>query len=107
MSVPDIHKADIGTALVVAMVDETGAAIDVSTATTKQIWLGKPNSPDATVLTKTAVNDTTGADGKIKYVTVSGDLSNAGEWSIQGYVVVAGKEWHSVVSKFQVAQNLQ
>lgn len=104
MSVPDIHRDDIGTELVIPMVDEAGTAIDVSGATTKQIWLGKP---DGVVLTKTASNDTTGTDGKIKWVTVSGDLSVAGEWTIQGYVVVSGQEWHSAVSKFTVAQNLK
>lgn len=89
MTVPDldaeIHVNDVGTALVVTITDETGAAVNVATATNLTIWLTKP---DGTVLTKTAVLDTDGTDGKIKYVTQSGDLNVKGTWKIQAAITL-------------------
>jgi flavin-dependent dehydrogenase len=94
----DIRVGDAGTELVVVVVDESGAAVDVSSAG-KTIYLRKP---DGTVLTKTAVNDTTGTNGKMKYVTQAGDLDRAGEWEIEGKVVVGANSWKTAISNFDV-----
>jgi uncharacterized protein YfaS (alpha-2-macroglobulin family) len=77
----------VGTALVVQVVDQTGTPIDVSGASARTIYLTRP---DGTVLTKTAVNDTTGADGRIRYTTQAGDISQTGRWRIQAYVAGVG-----------------
>ena len=98
----DIRVGDVGTELVVAVVDEDGVAVDVSSAT-KTIYLRKPGG---TVLTKTAVNDTTGVDGLMKYVTVAGDLSDSGTWGIQGRVVSGSNQWSTADSTFVVRKNL-
>lgn len=104
MAVPDIRNGDIGTELVVVVVDEDGAVVDISAATTTQILLRKP---DGTVVTQTAVLDTTGTDGKMKYTTVLDDLDTNGIWHIQGYVVLSSSlKWHTAVEEFRVRANL-
>lgn len=99
----DIHVNDIGTELVVAIVDEDGAAVNLAAATVKTIRL-KP--PTGATLSKAAVLDTNGTDGLIRYDTVSGDLSTPGSWQIQGFVTVAGKSWSTEVGNFLVKKNL-
>lgn len=107
MPLPDIHKNDVGTELVIKFVDEEGEIIDISTATTKQILLRKPGS--ATV-TKTGEFDTDGTDGLLKYVTTKVgsvyDLDRAGQWQIQGFAVIGTNEWHTKINHFEVAGNL-
>jgi hypothetical protein len=101
----EIHVGDVGTALVVEIVEwdedtQAYVAVNISAATTLTIYLTRPNG---TVLTKTAVLDTSGTDGKMKYTTVSGDLSAAGRWKIQGYVAgVAGWSGSSLEVPFKV-----
>lgn len=98
----DPHVDDIGTVFQVYLRDgET--AIDVSGATTKQI---KFEDAEGTVTTQTAAFLTDGTDGVITYTTVADDLSVAGKWKIQGFVVLAGGTWHSEVEVFHVQENL-
>lgn len=82
-----IHVGDVGTELVVAVTDQLGADVDLSGASGLTIYL---THPDGTTLAKTAVVDTDGTDGLMKYVTQAGDLSAKGTWKIQGYVSGAG-----------------
>ena len=98
----EIHVDDVGTALVVT-ISEDGTAVDIGTATTKQIIL---QSPDGTTLTKTATLVTDGADGQMQYFTLSGDLDAAGVWKIQARVVLPTGEWRSSVEEFLVYENL-
>lgn len=99
----DIHVNDIGTELVVVVKDEDEAVVDVSGAT-KTIKLTKPDGVD---VPKSAVNDTTGTDGKIRYNTIANDLDQPGLWQIQGFVEMAsGQKWHTKVGSFRVKPNL-
>lgn len=107
MPVPDIHKNDVGTELVVAFVDEEGEVIDISTADPKQIILRKPGG---TVVTLDGVFDTDGTDGLLKYTTAQDgddyDLDRAGTWEIQGYAVIGSAKWRTSINTFLVAANL-
>lgn len=99
------HVGDVGAVFVVQVTEwdedtQAFVAVNISGATTLTIYLTKPNG---TVLTKTASLDTTGTDGKMKYTTVSGDLSVAGTWKIQGYVAgVSGWSGSTVETFFKV-----
>lgn len=99
----DIHIGDIGTSFRVTVVDQNAAVVDISSATTKQLLFKLPNG---TVLTKTASFVTDGTDGKMEYVTAEDDLSAKGNWSLQGYVVLSGGEWHTDIAEFKVHRNL-
>ena len=103
MACNEIHKSDIGTIFRVTVKDCT-LILDVSAATTKEIVFGKP---DGTVLTKAAAFFSDGTDGIIQYTTVSGDLSAAGDWSIQAHVIFSGGEWRSDVGAFKVHANIE
>lgn len=109
MSVPDIHKNQVGCSLVVAFKDETGTVIDISAATTMEIYLVKPGG---TVLTKTGEFETDGTDGLLRYVTTKTgspavyDLDTVGDWEIQGFAVIGTEEMPTKVNTFYVARNL-
>lgn len=99
----EIHLDDIGTIFRLTITDETGAPVDVSSATVKKIYLRKPS---AELLEKTAVFMTDGTDGVIQYVAVSGDLDEIGEWTIQAYVELTSWKGHSQVITFPVYENI-
>ena len=102
MSANEIHVGDVGTVLTVTVKDDT-AVVNISSATTKQIILRKPSSSK---LEKVGVFVTDGADGQMKYTTVSGDLGESGDWSVQAKVVLTSGTWYSDTSTFTVHPNL-
>jgi hypothetical protein len=99
----EIHVGDVGTVFEATVVDEDGVAVDVSTATTKQIVL---MSPADTELARAATFSTDGTDGKLYYVSTALDLTVAGLWERQVYVVMPSGTWHSDISTFVVHGNL-
>lgn len=101
----EIHVGDAGTAFRVTVKDEDGVVVDISAATTKQIWLRKPDG--TTVLEKSASLYTDGTDGVMQYSTVTTDLDTAGNWKLQGYVVIGSSVIHTDIHTFKVWANLQ
>lgn len=94
---------DIGTTIKATIVDQDGAALDVSGASTLQLLFLKPTG---VLVTQTATLTGDGTDGIIQYVTVSGDLDVPGVWKSQGYIVDAGKQHKSSVDSFHVKPNI-
>jgi hypothetical protein len=102
MAADEIHLNDIGTVFEATIMDGA-VVVDISTATTKQlIFKGQSGSSK----TKSAAFATDGTDGKIRYVTVTGDLDWAGQWEWQAYVVMPTGAWHSDTAQFIVYENL-
>lgn len=99
---PVIHVGNTPT-FEVTFLDDDGTALDISTATTRQILLAKP---DDTVLTNAAAFVTDGTDGKIEYVAVTTDIDQAGSWRVQGKVVTPTATWTTRVEEFPVEANL-
>ena len=100
----DIHVGDVGTAIILTVNDSsTGAVVDISSATTLEIVLRKPNG---TSITRTAEFVTDGADGKLQYVTIAGDIDRAGEWSAQGYISMPVWSGHTDEAAVTVVGNL-
>ena len=104
MAAGEIHRGDIGTTFVVTIKDENGSVVDVSGATTTKINFKAPNV--ASVLGKTASLYTDGTDGKIKYVSQSGDLYCAGMWLLQGFITTPSGSWSSDIVSFKIFPNL-
>ena len=102
MAQNEIHKDDYGT-LFIATIKDGSSTVDVSSATTKTLKFKKPSGP---VLSKSGEFTTTGVDGKIQYLTVSGDLSEIGTWQVQGYVITPSGKWDTDINKFKVYNNL-
>jgi hypothetical protein len=98
-----IHVGDTGLELVVAAIDEEGDPINIGAAA-KTIKLTKPDGTDTS---RTAVNDTDGSDGLMRYNTLAADLDQAGNWQIQGFASFSGTpEFHTDVFTFRVKPNL-
>lgn len=98
-----IQKSAIGVAII-CTITEDGTAVNVSTVSTKQVILQKP---DGTSVTKTASFTNTGTDGKIQYTTISGDIDTIGIWGVQGAVIFSGGfNGRSDVQQFEVKDNL-
>jgi hypothetical protein len=100
--VQEIHVNDIGTVFEITLVD-CDTPVNISAATETTILFSKP---DGTVVEQTAVFTTNGADGKIRYVTVDGDLDVDGKWKLQARVVMPSGAWSSNISGFTVKPNL-
>lgn len=98
----EIHLNDIGTVFEATIMDGS-AIVDVSSATTKELIFRKPSGA---VITQTAVFTTDGTDGKIQYITIASDLDEAGDWKLQGRIILPTGEWRTDVSIQSVYGNL-
>lgn len=102
MAANEVRVGDIGTRFKVTLKDGA-SVVSLSSATTKQIILKKP---DGTKLTKSATFSSDGADGIMYYDTVSGDLDVAGVWKLQGKVVITAGTFSTDIYSFKVHRNL-
>lgn len=87
----------------IVVVMEGGTAKNVSGASTKIIYLRKPNG---VVLVRPADFTTNGSDGKIEYKCTVEDLDRPGKWRIQGYVELGTDVWPTDGEFFEVDANL-
>ncbi len=85
----DAAVGSVGYVIETVFINESGTAINISTASTKQIRIRRP---DGTLLTKTASFTGTGSDGKIQCTTIAGDLNVAGTYVAEGYAVWGGRD---------------
>ena len=102
MSKEEIHLGDIGTVFTITL-KEDDTAVNISTATTKQIIFLDP-SQSATAKTAEFTDD--GSNGKIYYTTIANDLDEAGIWQIQAKVIMPTGTWWSNTEEFKVYPNL-
>lgn len=102
MAADEIHVGDVGTQFLFT-IHEGDTVIDVSSATVRNLTFKKP---DGTTLTKAATFVLTGADGRIQYFSIAGDLDIEGLWSVQAYLEMATGKWYSDVAEFTVYPNL-
>lgn len=95
---------DVGSPIGVTIYRADGTVESLlGSATTKQIIIKKPSGE---LLTKTAILVTDGSDGKMKYVTASGDLDETGMYNYHGYVVIGSWQGRTTVKSFEVCTNL-
>ena len=94
----EIHKNDIGTLFKMTIVDQDGAVVDLSSDPSPELKFKHGSQ----VQTKVATFTTNGTDGKIQYTTVSGDLNQKGNWTMQGHVILTSGEWHTTKVHFKV-----
>lgn len=99
----EVHVGDIGTKLMITFLKD-GEPVDISLCTLKEILIEKP---DATILTKTAIFETDGTDGKIFWLTtISTDFDLPGQWKVQGKISIGGGTWRTQVGVFRVYDNI-
>ena len=102
MAANEIHVNDVGTKFLVTVTDGS-SAVDISSATTKQLIIKKPSG---TKLTKATAFSTDGTDGKMQYSIGSDDLDEAGSYKLQGKVVISDGTFYTDIHTFKVHRNL-
>lgn len=104
MAANEIRVGDIGTVFYGTILDQDSVIVDLSTVTTKQVILLRP---DGTFIQKDASFVTDGTNGQLSYTTESQDLNMCGVWRIQWYVVFsASRLWKTDIHNFKVYSNL-
>lgn len=96
------QRGAVGVNIQLTIRDENDAIKDISTATTKEIILEKPNG---STVTKTASFVTNGGDGKIHYVTLANDLDQASLWKVQAHIVTPLYDLRSTLGHMIVLKN--
>lgn len=86
-----MRKGDIGSTIRVT-VKKNGVPLPLQTATLMKLKLAKPSG---VVVERVMVFNTDGSDGKLKYVTLAGDLDEAGPWSGQVSFTIGSGSWHT------------
>ena len=98
-----VQLNNVGTVFRVTFQTCAGAALDISSATTKEIIF---KSPGGTRTTKDGSYTNTGTDGQLEYSSEAGFLSETGEWFIQGHVIIGAQDFRTTVGTFTVDKNL-
>lgn len=99
---------DIGTVFRVTVYDttNTGAtnAANISDASSIVFYF---RTPADTVVERNGSFTNSGTDGQVQYVTVDGDLSMAGTWSLQVKIATPSGTWRTNKANFKVNSNIE
>lgn len=96
------HVDDWGTPFSMTIYKSNNTVLDISSASPISIIF---TMPDGTHFEREATLVTDGTDGKMKYLTVDGDLSASGGWTYQGRVTFINGEWSTDLIAFTVDGN--
>jgi hypothetical protein len=102
MAANEIHENDVGTKFLVTVTDGS-SAVNISSASTKQLIIKKPSG---TKLTKATSFSTDGTDGKMYYNIAADDLDEAGTYKLQGKVIISDGTFFTDIQTFKVFRNL-
>lgn len=95
-----LHVGDVGALIEGTIKDAAGNPEDISATSLRQFKL---YTPIGTEMVKTATFSTDGTDGKLRYMTITDDLSVDGTWSIRAYLEFGGGwEGHTGRATFEV-----
>lgn len=101
-TVLQVNDAGINIIVTVMQQDDTTVE-DLSAATSKVIYLGRP---DGSLISGNASFVTDGTDGKISYLTQTSDLNLIGIYKVQASYVVSGNIKHTDKDQFVVSSNV-
>lgn len=99
----EIHVGDIGTQILVAVVNQDGGEADLSLAVSTIYSIEKPNG---VILEVEADLYTDGQDGMLTYSSVDGDFDVAGIYKIQPRITFASGSYSGSIQSFRVYKNL-
>lgn len=97
-----IQSGDFGVEFEIEVVDCGGVPISLALATSLAIVF---KSPTGRTLRRVAALSTDGSDGLMKYITVEGDITEHGDWEIQGVVEFTGKRHRTMKDKFTIGES--
>ena len=98
----NIHVGDVGTIFEVTVV-EGDTVVDISNPTVLTIKLRKPSGA---VVSHTATLSSDGTDGKLRYISIAGDIDQDGPWALQAYVELLSWQGSTAIGEFDVLENL-
>jgi hypothetical protein len=110
MPTPDgtIYVGQVGLDLITQFRDQRGNVIALASGVPMFVLLRRPGGASGALLTCSGTLYTNGLDGKVRYRTVSGDLSVAGNYRAQGYAEPqSGHAFHGTALTFTVDNNLR
>ena len=87
---------DVGRVINATIRNPDNTPLDISTATTKDFRVRKP---DGTADTWATSFIDTGTDGRITYVTVLNDIDQTGEWLLEAHIVSATQDLTTVTQE--------
>jgi hypothetical protein len=100
----DMQAADVGVVITLTVKDSvTLAAKDISSASVKKFYI---KGVTGLTVEKTAIFTTTGADGKLYYVTLVTDFPTTGVYRIQAYVEIGSIKLKSSIVEIYVGANV-
>lgn len=100
---PDLHVGDIGTELILALVDEEGGPVDLTGYQTLTLIIERP---DGTKLEKVAAPSGDPTAGLVAAYSSAGDLNQTGHYRLQAAAVLPAWTGKSQIRTFRVAPNL-
>ena len=103
MSWEDIQVDDFGWVGKLTL-KQDGSAVDISSYTTKKFIL---RNPVGATVEKTAIFDSDGTDGVLKYTILTGEIAVAGNWKVEARIAKTGAEITSNPHAFSVAERLE
>lgn len=104
MSAQYIQAGAVGLAITLTVLDQSGAAVDLTGATTVQVIL---RPPQGFALTKTGSVVAPSTGGQVRYITEAGVIGTPGKWKAQAFVALSGgAEYYSTTIEFTVGANL-
>ena len=101
--IEELHVGDVGTRLIVTLVDNQEQPVDLSQSTLKQYILKKP---DRSISILSALFVTDGSDGQLQFITTATTLTIAGYYKLQVYIEEDANKWHTDKVTFRVWPNL-
>lgn len=99
----EIYLGDVGTSFEFTILDQEGNVVPLTGTGTFKLRFKRPRGERLEV-PATLVTD--GTDGRIRYVTVAGDIDEAGKWKVQSFVQTSQGAWSSNVHEFFVLNTL-
>lgn len=95
-----LRVGDYGIPITATVVDSSGSAVDISSATAQTILIKRPTA--STISTSTSFV-TDGTDGQITYTLADGDVSEAGTYEYQFRIVLSASQ-NTTIRGFFYAQ---
>ena len=83
---------------------QDGPAVDISSYTTKEMFLVDPDGVASSA--KTAIFDSDGTDGKLKYTILTSEIDAVGNWNVFARIKKANVELTSAPLEFRVKARL-
>lgn len=108
-SIPEIHENDYGTAFSFRVLKSNLKPFDLSSALVIIAFMrpdGSVFSREATLLSSDDSLLPPGSDGRAAYISIEGDIDQAGDWYAQLFAYFGNKTFGSTVVHFPVFPSL-